>query len=264
MKLTLLQGDCLKILPTLPDESVDLVLTDPPYNIDFSKYDDLTDSSGRRFHYTEELGWNKTDLKQVSEILFKEFDRLVKETGSILIFGPQEWAYYYYEPAIKNDFNLKCQLIWEKVNPIPQLRRKNYRSAHENIVWFARYRKEKVPFTFNFTTQGEMKNVFTTPLLNNTENLGHPTQKPLEVIEKLLKVHSNENDTVLDPFLGSGTTMYSCLRQKRNCIGIETNPEYIQMTKKRLNWGSSLSPDMEWEFIEMDKVDSNSDIVTTL
>jgi site-specific DNA-methyltransferase (adenine-specific) len=250
IKLTLILGDCLKVLPTIPSESVDLVLTDPPYNIDFEKYDSLTDSSGRHFHYTEELKWNTCDLKEISKVLFKEFDRIVKESGSVVIFGPQEWAYYYYEPAIKNNFDFKCQIVWIKDNPIPQIRHKNYRSAHENIIWFAR-KKEKCPFTFNFTTQQDMKNVFNTPLLTSKENLGHPTQKPEKVIERLMKVHSNKGDTVLDPFLGSGTTMKVARDLKRSCIGIEINPEYIEMTKKRLNWGSSLSDKIEWEFKDM-------------
>jgi site-specific DNA-methyltransferase (adenine-specific)/modification methylase len=249
IKMILIQGDCLKVLPTLPDNSVDLVLTDPPYNIDFEKYNSLTDR-GRHFHYTEELKWNTCDLKEISKVLFGEFDRIVKESGSVIIFAPQEWAYYYYEPAIKNNFDFKCQIIWIKDNPIPQIRHKNYRSAHENIIWFAR-KKEKCPFTFNFTTQQEMKNVFNTPSLTSKENLGHPTQKPEKVIERLMKVHSNKGDTVLDPFLGSGTTMKVARDLKRSCIGIEINPKYIEICKKRLNWGSSLSDKIEFEFKDM-------------
>lgn len=236
--------DFLEFLKQIESDSIDLVLTDPPYNLDFSKYDNLTDKTGRYFHRTEKLGWDKKesiDLKETSKLLFKEFDRILKNTGSIIIFGPQEWAYYYFEPAIKNNFDLKCQIVWIKSNPIPQLRHKNYRSAHENIVWFARYNKVKCPFVFNFLSQREMKNVFEYPILGGKERIRdennkavHPTQKPLELIKKLVKIHSNENDLVLDCFVGSGTIAVACKRLGRNFLVCDNNQEYVDMTKKRL------------------------------
>ena len=229
--------DCLEGLKKIPDNSIDLVLTDPPYNLDFSKYDSSTDKNGRKFHYTDKLKWDKKeniDMKLISEILFKEFDRILKETGSIIIFGSQEWAYYYYEPAIKNNFDLKCQIIWIKSNPIPQMRHKNYRSTHENIIWFARYKEEKCPFTFNFINQKEMKNVFEFPILQGQEREEHPTQKPIKLIRKLVKIHSNPNDIVLDCFLGSGTTTVACKQLGRNFIGFEINSEYVKIANKRL------------------------------
>jgi len=227
--------DCLDFLKQIDDNSVDLVLTDPPYNIDFSKYDKLTAEKGRKYHNTENLKWNTYDLKEASKVLFKEFDRVLKTTGSVLIFGSREWAYYYFEPAIQNHFDLKCQIIWIKENPIPQLRHKNYRSAHENIVWFARYDKDKTPFTFNFINQKEMRNVFTTPILQGLERTEHPTQKPLVLIEKLIRIHSNEEDLVLDCFMGSGTTAIACKKQNRNFIGCENNEGYLSIANRRIN-----------------------------
>lgn len=230
--------DCLEGLKKIPDNSVDLVLTNPPYNIDFSKYDSLTDGTGRKFHYTEKLSWDKKvniDMKELSKELFKEFNRVLKESGSVVIFGSQEWAYYYYyEPAIKNNFDLKCQIIWIKSNPIPQLRHKNYRSAHENIIWFARYNEKKCLFTFNFINQKEMKNVFEFPILQGKERLNHPTQKPLKLIRKLVQIHSNEEDLVLDCFMGIGTTAVACKQLGRKFIGFEIIPEYCKIAEKRL------------------------------
>lgn len=239
-----IEGNCLEVMKNIPDNSIDLIVTDPPYNLDFSKYDSLTDKTGRKFHHTDNLGWDKKeniDMKAVSIILFKEFDRILKQTGSIVIFGPQEWAYYYYEPAMNNHFNLKCQIIWIKSNPIPQMRHKNYRSAHENIVWFARYNEDKCLFTFNFINQKEMKNVFEYPILGGAERLKdennqalHPTQKPLRLMEKLIKIHSNESDLVLDPFLGSGTTAFACKMLNRRFIGIEKEEKYVEIARRRI------------------------------
>lgn len=240
----IIQGDCIEELKKLEDNSIDLILTDPPYNLDFSKYDNLTDSTGRKYHHTENTSWDlkeNNDMKELSKRLFKEFDRVLKESGSVIIFGSQEWAYYYYEPAIQNNFDLKCQLIWIKSNPIPQIRHKNYRSAHENIIWFARYKEKKVPFTFNFTNQKEMKNVFEFPILGGKERLRdnnnqaiHPTQKPLKLIRKLLEVHSNEGDLVVDCFGGSGTTAVACLELNRKFILIEKEEDYVKIAEARI------------------------------
>lgn len=237
--------DAVEFLRKLPDNSVDLILSDPPYNIDFSKYDNLTDSTGRKYHNVNNLKWDlkeNIDLKVMGELLFKEFDRVVKESGSVIIFGPQEWAYYYYEPAKKNSFDLKCQIVWEKSNPIPQHRKKNYRSAHENIVWFARYNEKKVPFTFNFINQQEMKNIFSFPILGGVERLRdddsnqslHPTQKPLELIRKLVQIHSNKGDLVVDMFMGSGTTALACRQLKRDFMGCDIDQKYVDMANNRV------------------------------
>lgn len=243
-ELNLILGDCIEKLKDIKDKSIDLVFTDPPYNLDFSKYENLTDNTGRYFHYTKNLIWDKKvkfDLKEISKILFKEFDRITKDTGSILIFGPQEWAYHYYEPAINNNFDLKCQIICEKTNPIPQMRHKNYRSAHENLVWFARYNEKKCLFTFNFKSQQEMKNVIRLPILSGKERLRdennqalHPTQKPLQLIKFFLEIHSNENDLILDCFMGSGTTGVGCKLLNRNFIGIEKDETYFNLAKNRI------------------------------
>ncbi len=250
-------GDCLEEMKKLPANSIDTILTDPPYNIDISKYKNLVLKTkkgqrvlhdggeknrkywdkGKCFHYEERFKWDKKeqfDIHKMSKILFSEFDRLLKETGTLIIFGAQEWAYHYYKPAIDNNFHFKSQIIWIKSNPIPQIRKKNYRSAHENIIWFARYNEKKVPFTFNFITQQEMKNIFEYPILGGNERWQHPTQKPLELIKKLVLIHSNKNDLVLDPFMGSGTTCVACKELNRKYIGIEIDKKYFNIAKKRL------------------------------
>lgn len=236
--------DAIEFLKQLPDKSVDLILTDPPYNLDFSKFDTLSDSSGNKFHNTDELDWDsvdRIDLKQLGIVLFKELDRVVKETGSVIIFGPQQWAYYYHGPAEENNFRLKCQMVWVKTNPIPQLRHKNYRSGHENIAWYGRYNENKVPYTFNFINQKEMSNVFYFPILGGSERLRdennnalHPTQKPLELIRKLVKIHSNENDLIVDMFIGSGTTAVAAWQLGRNFMGCDIDQKYVDVANNRV------------------------------
>ena len=149
----------------------------------------------------------------------------------------------FYEIVLEKDhtYIMPEGVCSHNSNPIPQLRRKNYRSAHENIVWFARYDEKKVPFTFNFINQQDMKNVFRFPILgggerlrdDNTNQALHPTQKPLELIRKLVKIHSNEGDLVIDPFMGSGTTALACRQLKRNFLGSDIDQKYVDMSNNR-------------------------------
>src|SRR3990167_9256073 len=197
--------DAIELLKQLPDNSVDVVLTYPPYYLDFSKNDTLTDKTGRKFHHTENLNWDlkkNIDLKEVGKIIFKEFDRIIKETGSVIIFAPQEWAYYYFEPAIENNFDLKCQLIWVKSNPIPQM------SGNGRL--------------------GRLKD-------ENNQAL-HPTQKPLELIRKLIQIHSNLNDLIVDCFIGSGTTAVACKELGRNFICCDINEKYVNISNERIKF----------------------------
>lgn len=184
-------------------------------------------------HQKETKKWD-IGVKDIYKKYFKEFDRIVKENGSIIIFVRSEYISYAVDEAKKNNFDSKATIIWHKTNPIPQVRKKNYLSSIETIWWCARYNEKKCDYTLNFQTQNEMHNFFEYPLCGGLERFEHPTQKPLELIKKLLIIHSNENDIVLDPFLGSGTTAVACQSLKRNFIGIEISPEYCEIARQRL------------------------------
>jgi len=123
----------------------------------------------------------------------------------------------------------------EKTNPIPNIRHKNYRSAHENIIWFSRWNEKKCDFTLNFINQQEMKNIFGFPICGGNERENHPTQKPLLLIQKLIQIHSNKGDIVLDPFIGSGTTAVAAKMLKRNFIGIEISKKYCEIARHRIS-----------------------------
>jgi len=233
LKNKIICNDCLKFLPKIPDNSIDLVLTDPPYELDWRQSINFKNRKSMFHHKKETQKWDK-EVKELYPILFKEFDRIVKFNGSILIFTRSEYITWAVEEAKKNNFDNKATIIWHKTNPIPRVRKKNYLSSIETILWIARYNEKKCPFTFNFKTQNEMHNFIEMPLCGGKERTEHPTQKPLKLIEHLLEIHSNENDIILDPFIGSGTTAVACKRLKRNYIGIEKNKEYCKMAEDRL------------------------------
>jgi DNA modification methylase len=246
VKLTLIQGDALKVLPTLPDESIDLVLADPPYNISKEAVPVYDTQYGRRkIHLNAE--WDKFSDEEFLAVMYNFLDqvkRVLKPSGSFICFTSDKYLSYLRNYIISIGMVYRQTCVWVKSNPVPQMRKVKFMHSTE-LFFFAN--KEKGHDSFRWE-RGERPNVFYHPIVSGKERLGHPTQKPLWLIKELIAYFTRENDVVLDPFLGSGTTMQASLELKRNCIGIEINPEYIEMAKKRLNWGSRLNDSIEFEF----------------
>jgi len=224
--------DCFKGFSFIPDNSIDLILTDPPYNI---KLKDTIELEGKTIYKNlSQMEWDKVNIKELYDRLFPYLDRIVKPDGSVLMFCRLENVTYLIDSAKKNNFDVKATIIWHKTNPVPQIRKRNYRSSTEAIVWVARWHDDKCLFKFNFKSQREMHNFIEHPLCNGKERTAHPTQKPLKIIRDLVEKHSNRDDVVLDPFMGSGTTAVACKLTGRKFIGFELNEEYMKMAEKRL------------------------------
>ena len=211
VRLILIQGDCLKILPKIPDESVDLVVTDPPYGIGIHKMNFVRSGAiklGKKMiayrndyknHYTE---W---DEKPLTAEIFSEIKRVSKNQ---IIFGANNFANILP--------NSRCWIVWDK-------RCEDKYSndfADCELIWTSFDKPSRiVRYLWSGLLQEDMR---------NREKRYHPTQKPLFVVKWLIKKFSNEGDTILDPFLGSGTTMQACLELNRNCIGIEISEDYCE------------------------------------
>ena len=212
----IINDDCLNVLKQLPDKCIDLILTDPPYNASNSKlsYDDKNYKSVNE-------DWDKDFVAQ--DFLDLCYDKL-KDNGSIIVF-----CSYHTLAQYLNYDKLKLQQIihWHKSNAFPAIT-KVYSPSIEYAVWFVK----GSPYTFNkkFANQ----DIITTCICGGKEREEHPTQKPLELWNKLLQVHSNENDLVLDCFSGSGTTAVACYKLKRRFICVEKDPKYWEMSCKRL------------------------------
>ncbi len=208
IKLTLIEGDALKVLPTLPSESVDLVLTDPPY----PNFDLFTNKKTDDFYIT----------------VFNELYRILKKNKFFMTFWSISDLPHLFDLIKKTKF----KYVWQVINYI-----KNAQEHHIRIG-FNCYNTVLIFEKGNAIRVKQIRDVIEdTKFLPETL---HPTMKGLKICEKLIEFSTKEDDTVLDPFLGSGTTMVAARNLKRNCIGIEINPKYVEITKKRLNWGSSL------------------------
>lgn len=254
VKLTLIQGDCQKVLPTLPDESVDLILTDPMYNISTTKKIQRSKFYNPKYKRPSDIDFNffgekdRLSLEQYLDFTTKwllEAYRILKKNGSIYVFFPRSEISFLEHIMLNIGFKVRSTCVWHKNNPVPNQLNISFSSAAEFFTFATKEKGKK--HTFN-SGKG-LQNVFKFPLCQGKERLAHPTQKPLKLIEQLIEISSNPNDLVLDCYLGAGTTMAACLNLKRNCIGVEINPDYIKMCKQRL-WSSTIG-DVEFEYREV-------------
>ena len=213
-KIKLLQGDCMELMNNIPNESVDLVLTDIPYNV-----------VNREDNGLRKLDKENADILTFDLINFLEqlYD---KAKSTIIIFCGKEQVsiiHSYFNDKQKKGKGTVRQLIWEKSNPSPMNGQHIYLSGVENAIWF-----KKRGGTFN----AHCKNtVFKYPIGRSKL---HPTEKNHLLLQELILDNSNENDLILDPCMGSGSTGIVALQNNRNFLGIELNQNYFDIAKSRL------------------------------
>ena len=216
------QGDCLELMRDIPDKSVDLVVTDPPYVIETSGGGIYTQPDKQ---YVKELNGIKDGF---SEKVLDELCRIMKKIN-IYIFCSQKQIMPlldYFVKGKKCNWNL---LTWHKTNPVPSCGNK-YLTDTEFILFF----REK-----GVKIYGEYKTKFTyyvTPLnQKDKKEYGHPTIKPMEIVQNLIVNSSQEDEIVLDPFLGSGTTAVAAKNLGRHYIGFELDSDYFEIAQNRVD-----------------------------
>lgn len=220
-------GDCYEVLRTIDRNSIDLILTDPPYSIskpsnfkknsDNKKFNDISIDFGH---------WDQSEI-DLDSLMF-EFKRILKPGGSVIIFydiwKSQNLKYF----AEKNGFKQARVCQWVKTNPVPINSKVNYLS--NGIEFFFTFVKGKNSV---FNSQYD-KGIYTYPICHGKERTKHPTQKPLSLIKSIVEKHSNINQVVLDCFAGSGTTGLACKQSDRKYILIEREIEYYNFILERL------------------------------
>ena len=214
--------DCIVGMEKIEDGSVDLLLTDQPYNI----------SMKSNFHTMGRTGvdigeWDKWfDQRTWLEVALKK----VRKGGSVVIFNDWKNIGELKEVLEANGFVLKELIQWKKTNPMPRNRDRLYVTSCEFAVWAVKGKG----WTFNRQRETYENTVFEYPLVSHKERI-HPTQKKVELIEDLIKIHSNENDIVLDCFMGSATTAVACLNTNRRFIGFELDSDYFELAMSRVD-----------------------------
>ncbi|MCT4395452.1 DNA-methyltransferase [Periweissella beninensis] len=232
----LIIGNSVKILKNVPNETFDLIIADPPY---FLSNNGFSNSGGKRVSVNKG-DWDKNDNP---EAFYTEFliqaNRVLKNNGTLWIFGTMHNIYLLGYLLQKNNWKILNNITWQKTNPAPNLSRRMFTHSTETILWA---KKENGKQVFNYEILREnnggkqMKDVWMTSTTSSLEKKfgKHPTQKPLSLIKRIITASTKQNDIILDPFLGSGTTAVAAKLLKRKCIGIDIESEYINIAKKRI------------------------------
>ena len=225
---TVVNGDCLDYLGQIPDNSIDLILTDPPYNI--AQYSTGNINLPGRSALNNDLAeWDLIPIDPFD--LLPEFKRIIKPDGNIFVFTSYNLIGKWHE-AFDSEFDTFQFFIWHKTNPAPKIFKNGFLNSCEMIacMWNKGHK-------WNFSDQRNMHNFFESPICMKPERLSapkHPSQKPVRLLEHIVSIASNENDVVLDPFMGVGPTGVAALRNKRRFIGMEIEKSYFDAAEMRI------------------------------
>ena len=219
----LMQGDCLERMKEIPDNSVDMVLTDPPYNI----------AKKNNFHTMGRAGIDFGEWDKGFDLFsyINEIPRVLAKDGSVVIFN--DWKNMGDIARYGESLGLviKDMIRWEKSNPMPRNKDRRYITDYECAVWLT---MPKAKWIFNRQSDTYDRPVFKGSLTPRKEKTKHTTQKPVYLMEAILNTHSNPGCSILDPFMGSGTTGVACKNLNRKFIGIEMDEGYFNVAKNRI------------------------------
>ena len=255
----ILQGDCIAILKSMPENSVDLIFADPPYNLQLSK--DLYRPNMTKVDAVND-GWdqfeNFAEYDEFTRQWLSACRRVLKETGTIWVIGT--YHNIYRVGAIMQDlgFWFLNDIVYIKNNPMPNFRGVRFTNAHETLIWAQK--KKGAKYTFNHQAMKklnddsrenglQMRSDWKLNLVNGKQRIksngmkAHSTQKPEALLYRIILASSKPGDVVLDPFFGSGTTGAVAKKLGRNWIGIESEKRYIRVARKRIDEVQKADPE---------------------
>jgi len=236
----LLHGDALLLLKKIEPQSIDMIFADPPY---FLSGDGITCSSGKMVSVNKGKWDEKISIKekhQFNKKWIRECKKVLKDDGTIWISGTMHNIYSIGMALEEEGFKIINNITWKKLNPPPNISCRAFVHSTETVLW-AKKDISKAKHKFNYdvmkklNNNKQMKDVWETSLTKPSEKKcgKHPTQKPIELLEKIILASTDENDLILDPFNGSGTTGIVANRLKRKYVGIEKEKEYLDLTIRR-------------------------------
>lgn len=238
----LIQGDSLSILKKIEPKSIDMIFADPPY---FLSGDGITCNAGKMVSVKKGNWDEKIDIDRKHKFnrkwirLCKE---VLKDNGTLWISGTMHNIYSIGMALEQEGFKIINNITWKKLNPPPNISCRAFTHSTETVIW-AKKDMKKSKHKFNYDVMKElnngkqMKDVWETSLTKLSEKKygKHPTQKPIELLERIILASTDENDLILDPFSGSGTTGIVANKLNRKYIGIEKEIEYLELTIRRKN-----------------------------
>lgn len=228
-------GDCIEIMKSIPINSIDLILTDPPYNLGLFMHQRGTNLKKMRENHFSYSGWDDLEFDQWKEEMDKflaECHRVLKPRGALIIFMSIIKVETIIKLAQSYKFYYKTVGTWHKKNPMPRNMNLHFINSTESWVYFI---NEGTTGTFNNNGQPIHDFIETATISNAERKLGkHPTQKPIALMKHFVELLTNPGDTVLDPFMGSGTSGVASIIENRSFTGIEINKNYFNLAYNRL------------------------------
>ena len=250
----ILNGDCIRELKKIPDQTFDLIFADPPYNLQIKKNLTRPDAS-KVLGVTD--GWDKFEsfihYDDFCKTWLRECRRVLKENGSIWVIGSYHNIFRLGYHLQNLDFWLLNDVIWKKNNPMPNFRGTRFTNAHETLIWASKSKKSK--YTFNYQSLKclnddlQVRSDWALPICNGKERLKkngkkiHSTQKPEALLHRIILATTNKGDKVLDPFLGTGTTAVVSKKLGRSYYGIEKEEKYFLAARERINNATKIEDD---------------------
>ena len=252
-------GDCVAQLKKLPDESVDLIFADPPYNLQLSGALHRPDQS---LVDAVDDEWDQFDSFQAYDHMCKawlsECRRILKPDGAIWVIGSYHNVFRLGVQLQDLGYWMLNDIIWRKTNPMPNFRGRRFTNAHETLIWASKSDKSK--YTFNYEAMKalneglQMRSDWTLPLCTGAERLkgadgkkAHPTQKPENLLARVILSSTKRGDVILDPFFGTGTTGAVAKKLGRHFIGIEQDEAYVKIATDRI---AAVSPIVDSDLLE--------------
>jgi site-specific DNA-methyltransferase (adenine-specific) len=243
-----LQGDCIEVMGDMESGSFELIFADPPYHLSNGGF---SVQSGKQVS-VDKGQWDRSAGTSADfdfhQTWIRECLRLLTANGSLVISGTYHSIYSCGTILQQEGARIINELVWFKPNGAPALGGRNFTASHETLIWASKSPKSKHTFNYQesktFDHQGDalknpgkqMRSVWSIPAVSKSEKKhgGHPTQKPIRLLERIVSLCSNPGDRVLDPFCGSGTTGVAALHFGRNFVGMEQDSTYIDLSTTRM------------------------------
>lgn len=225
----IIMGDSRDVIKRIPDNSIDFILTDPPYNLGQHSTGNIP-LPGRSAMNNDVAEWDMVDFNP--EEWAEDFFRILKPTGNLFIFTSYNQIGRWYN-CLDHRFDTSNFMVWHKTNPAPKIFKAGFLNSCEMV--FTCWNKKH---TWNFSTQKDMHNFIESPICMRPERLSdpkHPTQKPVSILKRMIEIATNAGDIVFDPFMGVGSTGVAAIELQRRFIGIELDSKYFYAAKNRID-----------------------------
>ncbi|OGD56542.1 DNA methylase N-4 [Candidatus Berkelbacteria bacterium RBG_13_40_8] len=246
----LYHNDCIKILEQLSDNCIDMIFADPPYNLS---------NGGFSVHAGKRVSVNKGDWDK-SKGFKDDYDfhyrwleacrNILKPEGTLWVSGTYHSIYQCGHALQSLGYHILNDIVWFKPNASPNLSGRYFTASHETLIWARKEKKAKHAFNYQEMRKGnwfgdflkkpgkQMRSVWAIGTPKPEEKIfgKHPTQKPLDLLERIVLASTHRGNIILDPFTGSSTTGVAAIANERKFVGIDTDKNYLELSKKRFNY----------------------------